>query len=236
MDRNDKYQSLFIIWHNGPSVLSQEQRPEGRKEGFSKPVQKKECHIGYSVGCGILQAELNGGCQCELKNLRQIVRMVYLCTQHEENGGEDEGTGAHTGRVEEKCPFSSHLQERILVEESGSMAQSDRSAFNLLLYIIQITKRLSSQGMTLLILSCWQGAVHHGWQGWIQSEGITGFGVGIAKEYRQSLPTCQRESSNPPSAKPSQIRSCICSQFIQKILAYSKLVSLYVYIHKGNLT
>lgn len=70
MDRNDKYQSLFIIWHNGPSVLSQEQRPEGRKEGFSKPVQKKECHIGYSVGCGILQAELNGGCQCELENLR----------------------------------------------------------------------------------------------------------------------------------------------------------------------
>lgn len=55
MDRNDKFQSLFIIWHNGPSVLSQEQRPEGRKEGFSKPVQKtvsywKLCRMRHIAG------------------------------------------------------------------------------------------------------------------------------------------------------------------------------------------
>jgi len=69
------------VRHMVPCALSLDPRAETcRKESVLKPVQKTVCHIRYNVGQGTLQAELNGGCQWELKDLSQIVMRVYLCT------------------------------------------------------------------------------------------------------------------------------------------------------------
>lgn len=70
MDINNQFQSLFIIWLV-PCALSFVLRAEAwKQEGFSKPVQEAECHIGHNVGQGMLQAKLNSGWQYDLKNLR----------------------------------------------------------------------------------------------------------------------------------------------------------------------